>query len=200
MFIKRSKWYVFKFKCTISYLVGLILYPKILRGVKLMGLPEIETYDEGSIKIDKSVTLNSMNKYYHVSMFAPVKLVSNTVDSIIRIGCNTRIHGFCIHAKKSITIGDNVLIAANCQIFDSVGHLVDIELPENRIHSVSEAKEIIIGDNCWIGTGCIILPGVTIGDGAVIGAGSIVTKNIPQNSLSAGNPAKVIRILNSNRI
>ena len=57
-------------------------------------------------------------------------------------------------------------------------------------------KPIRIGKDCWIGGNAIICPGVTIGDGCTIGAGSVVTKDIPANSLAVGNPAKVIRKLN----
>ena len=58
------------------------------------------------------------------------------------------------------------------------------------------ALPIKIGDKCWLGGGVIVLPGVTIGDGSVIGAGSVVTKDIPANSLAVGNPCHVIRRIN----
>jgi maltose O-acetyltransferase len=57
----------------------------------------------------------------------------------------------------------------------------------------NKLKSILIGDNCWIANNVIILGGVTIGNNVVIGAGSIVTRNIPDNSLAVGNPAKVVR-------
>lgn len=61
------------------------------------------------------------------------------------------------------------------------------------------ALPVTIEDGCWIGGGVIILPGITIGKGSVIGAGSVVTKNIPPDSLAAGNPCKVIRKINGSR-
>jgi maltose O-acetyltransferase len=57
------------------------------------------------------------------------------------------------------------------------------------------SKPIIIGDDCWIGGNAVICPGVKIGNGCTIGAGSVVTKDIPDNSLAVGNPARVIREL-----
>ncbi len=57
------------------------------------------------------------------------------------------------------------------------------------------AKPVRIGDNVWIGGSVTILPGVTIGDNVTIGAGSVVTKNIPSNSIAVGNPCKVIKAL-----
>ena len=61
------------------------------------------------------------------------------------------------------------------------------------------ALPITIKDGCWIGGGVVILPGITIGYGSVIGAGSIVTKDIPANSLAVGNPCKVIRQINQTK-
>ena len=55
---------------------------------------------------------------------------------------------------------------------------------------------VTIGDNCWIGANSVICPGVTIGENSVIGAGSVVTRDIPANSVAAGNPCKVIREIN----
>ena len=63
-------------------------------------------------------------------------------------------------------------------------------------HSITPpSRPIIVGDNVWIGTRAIILPGVTIGDGAVIGAGAVVTKDVPARSVAAGNPARILRTL-----
>ena len=55
------------------------------------------------------------------------------------------------------------------------------------------AKKIKIGNNVWIGSDCTILQGITIGNGAIIGAGSVVTKDVPEKSIVAGNPAKFIK-------
>lgn len=90
-----------------------------------------------------------------------------------------------------ITIGNNVFIAPNVSIITEE-HAMDIP---QRIAGLEYTHPVTIGDNVWICTGAIILPGVTIGDGAVIGAGSVVTKDIPPMSLAVGNPCKVIRKL-----
>lgn len=60
-------------------------------------------------------------------------------------------------------------------------------------NDTEKTSPIHIGNHCWIGCNCIVLKGVTIGDGAVVAAGSVVTKNIPPNTLVAGNPAKIIK-------
>jgi maltose O-acetyltransferase len=90
-----------------------------------------------------------------------------------------------------VTIGSNVFFAPGVQIY-TANHPLDAE----SRRTVENALPITIGDDCWIGGNVIILPGITIGKSCVIGAGSVVTKNIPDNSLAVGNPAKVIRKLN----
>lgn len=88
-----------------------------------------------------------------------------------------------------VRIGLNCLCAPRVQILTAT-HPVD---PTERNSGYEYGAPISIGDNCWIGAGAIINPGVTIGDNAVIGAGSVVTKDIAANQVVAGVPAKVIR-------
>ncbi|MGF7049545.1 maltose O-acetyltransferase [Paenibacillus sp. DS2015] len=88
-----------------------------------------------------------------------------------------------------VTIGDNVMFAPNVSLF-AAGHPVEHEL---RNSGKEYAFPITIGNNVWLGGGVIVNPGVTIGDNTVIGSGSVVTKNIPDNVIAAGNPCKVIR-------
>lgn len=88
-----------------------------------------------------------------------------------------------------VTIGDNVLIAPNVGIY-TAGHPL---VAEQRNRCLEYAYPITIGNNVWIGGGVQILPGVTIGDNSVIGAGSVVTKDIPANTVACGNPCRVIR-------
>lgn len=90
-----------------------------------------------------------------------------------------------------ITIGDNVFIAPNVCIITEE-HAMDAE---QRAAGLEYTYAVNIGDNVWICAGAMVLPGVTIGSNSVIGAGSVVTKDIPPNSLAVGNPCKVIRTL-----
>lgn len=89
-----------------------------------------------------------------------------------------------------ITIGDNCLIGPNVGIY-APNHPID---PKERAKGIIEsALPITIGNNVWIGGSCTILSGVTIGDNCTIGAGSVVTRDIPPNSVAVGNPARVIK-------
>lgn len=92
-----------------------------------------------------------------------------------------------IHCYDEIIIGDNCSISWEVEFIDYDFHRINTG---NGYSSPSE--KIVIGDNVWIGCQSIILKGVTIGDGAVVGAGSVVTKDVPEQSLVAGNPAQVV--------
>lgn len=92
---------------------------------------------------------------------------------------------------KEVYIGDNVMIGPNTLI-TTVGHPLS---PNGRRKHLAQASEIHIGDDVWIGGNVTILPGVSIGNNVVIGAGAVVTKDIPDNSLAVGVPARVVRAL-----
>ena len=88
-----------------------------------------------------------------------------------------------------VFIGANTLIGPNLGIY-AVNHAIDAA---ERIRGGCIGKPVHIGKNVWLGGDVKILAGVTIGDHAIIGAGSIVTKDIPENVIAAGNPCRVIR-------
>lgn len=88
-----------------------------------------------------------------------------------------------------VTIGDNCQLAPNVAIY-TAGHPVH---PDSRNSLYEYGIGVTIGDNVWIGGNTVILPGVHIGSNTVIGAGSVVTKDIPDWVIAAGNPCKVIR-------
>ena len=125
----------------------------------------------------------------------------------IHIGNNVTVNTGCTFVDcNRITIGNNVLIAPNVQIYTATHpielneRLTPVETDEGSEYiRHTYALPVTIEDGCWIGGGVIILPGITIGKGSVIGAGSVVTKNIPPDSLAAGNPCKVIRKINGSR-
>ena len=88
-----------------------------------------------------------------------------------------------------VRIGDNCQMAPNVAIY-TAGHPVN---PTTRNSAFEYGKEVTIGDNVWLGGNTVVCPGVNIGNNVVIGAGSVVTKDIPDWSIAAGNPCRVIR-------
>lgn len=108
----------------------------------------------------------------------------------IEVGENFYVNYGCVILDvNNVKIGDNVLLAPNVQIYTAT-HPVD---PIERLTGKEFAKQIVIGNNVWVGGGTIICPGVKIGDNVTIGAGSVVTKDIPDNVIAVGNPCKVIK-------
>ncbi len=89
----------------------------------------------------------------------------------------------------NIYVGDNVMFAPNVTVA-TAGHPIN---PELRSQGLQYNADVHIGKNCWIGSGALIMPGVTIGENTVIGAGSVVTKDIPSNVVAFGNPCRVAR-------
>ena len=91
--------------------------------------------------------------------------------------------------EARVVFGDNVFIGPNCGFY-TAGHPID-SIERNK--GLEFARPIIVGNNVWIGANVTVVPGVTIGDNCVIGAGSVVTKDIPDNTVAVGNPCKVIK-------
>ena len=96
---------------------------------------------------------------------------------------------FTVLDEACVTIGDDCFIGPNVSIYTAC-HSTD---PVERNSRQEWAKPVTIGNNVWLGGSVTILPGVTIGDNVTIGAGSVVVKDIPSNSVAAGNPCKVIK-------
>ena len=112
----------------------------------------------------------------------------------IKVGDNVFMNfNCCILDVTEVKIGNNVLIAPNVQIYTAT-HPQDAKL---RNTMLEYAKPVTIGNDVWIGGGVIICPGVSIGNGVVLGAGSVVTRNVADNILVAGNPAKELKKINS---
>ncbi len=144
----------------------------------------------GKISFGEKVQIGviaSPNFYSHYT-YIEARLAS----SVVNIGNNVAINnGFSLTAFGLIQIGNDVLIGSNCTIVDTDAHQLN---PIER-HAAPASLDIHIGDNVFLGSNVTILKGVTIGNNSVIGMGSIVTTNIPENVIAAGNPARVIRSL-----
>jgi maltose O-acetyltransferase len=97
-----------------------------------------------------------------------------------------------------VVFGDDVFIGPNCSFVSPMHAYLPEERnlkqrPDGSYYDLEYGKPITVGNNCWFGSNVTVCGGVTIGDGCVIGAGSVVTRDIPANSLAAGSPCRVIR-------
>jgi acetyltransferase-like isoleucine patch superfamily enzyme len=121
-------------------------------------------------------------------------------NPLITIGSNVSFSDFChVAAINKIDIGNNVLIGSRVHITDHSHGKYITDVPADPPNSAPIFRRLFssgsvkIGNNVWIADGVVILPNVSIGDGAVIGANSVVSRNIPENSIAVGSPAKVIK-------
>lgn len=110
----------------------------------------------------------------------------------VRLGKNVFINFHAVFLDTClISIGSRTLVGPNVSFFSGT-HPLDPTIRQGT-RGPELGKEIHIGEDCWIGGNVVILPGVTIGRGSVVGAGSVVTKSVPEFHVVAGNPAKIIR-------
>ena len=104
----------------------------------------------------------------------------------VKIGRNVVVmNNSLFMAAGGITIEDDVMVAANVQLISNNHDLYD--------HQILTCKPVRLKRNCWIGAGATILPGITVGENAVVAAGAVVTKDVEDNTVVGGNPAKVIK-------
>jgi acetyltransferase-like isoleucine patch superfamily enzyme len=123
----------------------------------------------------------------------------------ISVGSRTQIGGkSLLVAAERITVGDDVLVSWGVTILDHHSHALDWEHRRHDVLAWAQGrkdwshvsiKPVVISDKAWIGTGAMILPGVTVGEGAIVGAGSVVTKDVAPWTAVGGNPARLIREL-----
>jgi acetyltransferase-like isoleucine patch superfamily enzyme len=167
------------------------------RGLCADGKVVVRVRYRGSITIGQNVMINSRFLSNLVGMTGPT--VFHCIrNGRIRIGDNTGCSSTVFSSRSSIVVGNNVKIGGNVRIYDHDFHSVDHLVRRDAQQDFDQEKSapVVVGDDVFIGVNSIILKGVTIGDRSIIGAGSVVAiKNIPPDSLVAGNPARIIRSL-----
>ena len=115
----------------------------------------------------------------------------------IFLGKNSHINTYCCiwaSPNSKIVLGDNLLMGPGCKIFSSNHSTIETHIPMNMQPYVE--KDIVIGNDAWLGANSVIVAGVTIGDGTVVAAGSVVTKDLPSYVIAGGIPAKPIKSRN----
>jgi acetyltransferase-like isoleucine patch superfamily enzyme len=153
------------------------------KNLRIERVPDV--YGNGSIELGSNVYLSG-----HISFAFNDKL---KLSPAFKLGDNCFIGHLCaFNMASGITIGDNCLISGQTVFYDNDGHPTDAdERRKNFPVSPESVKPIVVGDDVWIGRGCMILKGVHIGDRAIIGAGSVVVRDVPADTVVAGNPAQV---------
>jgi acetyltransferase-like isoleucine patch superfamily enzyme len=150
-------------------------------------------YDNTEIIIGNRCTFRSSFSSNTIGLKQKCYLSTSKGARII-IGDNCGFSGTVIAACQLIKIGNNVLCGANVTITDNDRHPLN---SKERISGLAgKCAPVNIGDEVFIGMNTIVLKGVTIGKGSVIAANSVVTKNIPDNVIAGGNPAKIISTIN----
>ena len=116
---------------------------------------------------------------------------------VLKIWNNVGINSSAIFCDESVTIKDFVHIGGGCQIFDTNFHNIDyLGRRDPVLNSLSKTSPVLIEEDVFIGSRCIICKGVTIGARSIVAAGSVVIHNIPPDELWGGNPAMFIKKIN----
>jgi acetyltransferase-like isoleucine patch superfamily enzyme len=154
-------------------------------GVNIENNVVIDALSKNGVSIGNNVKIGDFTKI----------LCTGTIKNIglgIKIGDNCGIGENCFFgAAGGIEIGNDVIMGQNVRFHSENHNYSNLDIPI-RLQGVTN-KGIKIGNNCWIGSGAVFLDGVSVGDGCVIGANTLVNKSIPDNSIVAGNPVRIIK-------
>ncbi len=174
-----------------------LLYARLI-GIKILGHIEFNGWTSffrstnSIIEIGENCIFNSVCYKNHIGInhrcILSVTPPDDSTRGILKIGDNCGFSGTSIWCFNKIIIGNNVRCGANTLIMDGDAHFDD---PRTSV-----PKPIIIKDNVFLGANVIVKKGVTIGENSVIGMNSVVTHDIPANSIAVGIPCKVIKTIN----
>lgn len=127
---------------------------------------------------------------YYLSGYIHLEARNATASIRIEEGVKINNNAVIVAERSSISIGADTLIGTEFTVYDSDFHEL---YPDRRLSGNHKCMPVNIGKNVFIGSRVIVLKGTCIGDNAVVAAGSVVTKNVPEGAVVAGNPAKIIR-------
>ena len=171
------------------------------KGIKMKGVPRfdglvlISKAPNSTIEIGKNVCLNSGRRCNPVG-FENRMMLSTAKNSVLKIGNDVGASNTVIYASNNITIEDKVLLGNGVKIYDTDFHSLNANNRKNNCSdNDTKNKPVVIKKGAFIGAGSTILKGVTIGKESIIGACSVVSKDIPDGQIWAGNPAKFIKFV-----
>lgn len=144
----------------------------------------------GKLIIGEGVMFNS---YCNTSWYSKTE-ISVADNAVVSIGNHTGLNGVLLYCRERITIGDYVNIGGGTRVYDTNFHPIDWKLRRDKtMNTQGTTAPVVIEDDVFIGTNCIIGKGIHIGARSVIAAGSVVVKDVPADSIVGGNPAKIIK-------
>ena len=165
---------------------------KIGNNLYVKGLIKVYITRRGNLIIGKNLRINSGSKH---NIIGRQQKNIFWVEGKLSIGDNVGMSCSAIICNQSITIGNNVTIGGNTVIYDTNFHSLDpIFRLDRSLDNLNVHKApVVICDNVFIGAHSTVLKGVTIGTNSIVGACSLVSKDIPENEIWGGNPARFIR-------
>lgn len=184
-----------KFDKAVCYLRGGVMFGKLIyveKNVTIRGYENIEIGSKCKI-FQGSIIDATMGKIvFKSNVTVCVNSIVNSAGGFIEIDSGTTIGDFCnLYGQGGLTIGKDIMVASCVQIVPNSHTYQDVSKAIK--FQDEESKGITIEDGCWIGTNVAILDGTTIGKNSVIAAGSIVNKNVPDYSVAAGVPARIVK-------
>ena len=164
------------------------------RGARAAGSVILARWPKSRIHIGAGVSLVSCSRRATAAVVLPIRLKTLGPSAAIVLEQGVELSGVSIAARsKTIHVGAYTMIAPGCVLVDSDFHA---PWPPERRHidpGYDRDAGIEIGDHVWIGMHCCLLKGVRIGRGSIVAAGSVVVRDLPENCLAAGVPARVVR-------
>lgn len=165
---------------------------RVICGTNLHINGMLKIHGSGKIIVGNDVSINSSPNVNPIAGGNETHLCAEG-DGVLKIGDNVGISHGAITAFNSVTIEDDVLIGSNCMITDTDFHSIAYENRMEKPDTHVKTSPVIIKAGAFIGARSVILKGVTIGRHSVVGAGSVVTKDIPDEEIWAGNPAVYLK-------
>jgi acetyltransferase-like isoleucine patch superfamily enzyme len=163
---------------------------------RIRGLAYQGYYKANNLRIGRNLIIESAKRVVlgnDVTLYGSMILSAGNTQGFIRIGDKTHIdRNAVLYGQGGLTIGQGCAIAAGVIIYTQTNSY-DLGLAVPILEQGTRYKEVVVGNDVWIGAGAIILPGVTIGDHAVIGAGAVVCNDIPPAKVAVGVPARPIK-------